>query len=203
MSFKQRLDFLGVGGQILIDGQEHGLHRGQPEGKASGKVFHQDTEEAFHGAVNHPVDHDGAVLVVVLALVGQVEALGQGHVQLDGAALPGPAQGILDVDVDFGTVEGAVALVDDVFLAVILQGLAQAVGGLFPLFIRADGFFRTGGKVPGERSGRSGCRSVLPDAAHPVPRRRSGPGVMKIWASSWWKARTRNKPESAPESSCR
>jgi hypothetical protein len=66
---------------------------------------------------------------------------------LNGAALPGPPQGVLDVQIDFGPVKGAITLVDAVFLAVGIQRRAEAVGGLFPLLVGADGFFRPGGQL--------------------------------------------------------
>ena len=68
-------------------------------------------------AQHHPVDHDGAVLLAVLAGVLQLKALRQLAVQLDGAALPGAAQGVGQMEVQLGAVEGAVALVDHEVLA--------------------------------------------------------------------------------------
>ena len=71
------------------------------------------------------MDHDGAVLLVVRAHVLQLEALGELGVELDGAALPGAAQGVGQVEVQLGAVEGAVALVDHVGLAHLGDGLFQ------------------------------------------------------------------------------
>ena len=74
-------------------------------GNAPRKVLGDDADEPLDGAQHHPVDHDGAVLLAVLAGVLQLEPLGQLAVQLDGAALPGPAQGVGQVEVQLGAVE--------------------------------------------------------------------------------------------------
>ena len=102
------------------DGKDLHLDRGQPGGEGPGKVLGDDADEPLDGAQQRPVDHDGAVLLAVLADILQVEALGHLEVQLDGAALPGPAQGVGQVEVQLGAVEGAVARVEDEVLAHLL-----------------------------------------------------------------------------------
>jgi hypothetical protein len=97
--------------------------------------------------------------------VAQIEPLGQGHVELDRAALPGPAQGVLDVDVDLGAVEGAVALVDLVFPAVGVRA-AEARPWRVPTARRCRWIFSAGWKAPGETPGRR-CRRSAPPAQHP------------------------------------
>ena len=51
-----------------------------------------------------------------------LKPLGQLEVQLDGAALPGSADGILQMEVDLRAVEGAVSLVDHVRTGSSLPG---------------------------------------------------------------------------------
>ena len=60
-------------------------------------------------AEDRAVEHDRAVLGVVLADVGEVEALGRDVVELDGAQLPLAADAVGDVEVDLRAVERAVA----------------------------------------------------------------------------------------------
>ena len=79
----------------------------------------QDPDEALEGAHQRPVDHHRPVLGVVGAGVGEVEALGQVVVELDGAELPRAAERVGHVQVDLRAVERAVALVD-----VVLEALA-------------------------------------------------------------------------------
>ena len=78
--------------------------------------------------------HDGAMLLAVLAHVLELEALGHLEVQLDGAALPGPANAVGEVEVELRAIEGAVSLVDLIGLAQLLdggfqRGLSHAPGG--------------------------------------------------------------------------
>ena len=69
----------------------------------------------------------------------ELEALGQVEVHLEGRQLPAAADGVLDVDVDLGAVEGAAALVDGVLQLLLLEGRAQGLGGLVPLVVAAHG----------------------------------------------------------------
>jgi hypothetical protein len=57
--------------------------------------------------------HDRAMFLAIFADVGHVEAFRHEHIQLDGTALPGTADGVFDVEVQFRAVECAVAFVDD------------------------------------------------------------------------------------------
>ena len=77
-------------------------------------MFDQDTDEPLDGTEDDPVDHDRPVPLVVRSHVGDVEPLGHLEVQLDSTALPGPSEDVLQVEVDLGSVERAVSLVDDV-----------------------------------------------------------------------------------------
>ena len=54
--------------------------------------------------------------------VVELEAFRQGEIQLDGGALPHPADGVLDLEIDFGAVEGAAALIN---LVVALRSRAS------------------------------------------------------------------------------
>ena len=93
------------------------------------------------------MDHHRPVLSVVGAGVGELEALGHLEVELAGAALPGAAQGIGDVEVDLRPVEGALAGADVVVAPLALERLAQGALGLLPLLVGADGLLRAGGEL--------------------------------------------------------
>ena len=62
-------------------------------------------------AKNRAMDDHRPVLVIVLANVNQVEALGRGVVELNRAQLPGAANRIRYVEIDLGTIERAIARV--------------------------------------------------------------------------------------------
>ena len=51
------------------------------------------------------------------------------------------------MEIDLGAVERAVALVDDIIQAHVLQSLSQAVGGHLPVLVGPHGILRTGGKL--------------------------------------------------------
>jgi hypothetical protein len=53
------------------------------------------------------VQHCRAVFGPVLADVGRLQALGQDIVELQGAALPGAADGVLQAKLQLGAIEGA------------------------------------------------------------------------------------------------
>ena len=107
----------------------------------------QNADEPLDAAENNAVQHNGAVLFAVFAGIGQVKALRHLEVELNGTALPGSAQRIAEVEVDFRSVKRAVALVDFVRLAILFQGMDQGVRRHFPLLVGTHRIFRPGGKL--------------------------------------------------------
>ena len=106
------------------------------------------------------MNHHGPVLLAVLAGVLQLEALGELAVQLDGAALPGAAQGVGQVEVQLGSVEGAVTLVDDKLLAHGGDGGFQDVLIALPLLHGADVVLGHGGQLDGVAQAEDGVHLV-------------------------------------------
>ena len=81
----------------------------------------QDADEALVRAEDRAVDGHRPLGLPVGVDVLELEALGQHReVDLDGGDLPGAPQHVLDVDVDLGPVEGAVARI---------QLVVEGVGG--------------------------------------------------------------------------
>ena len=70
------------------------LERGEPHREGPSVVLDENGDEALERAVDRPVEHHGPVLLVVLAHVGEVEALGGVVVELDGAELPLAPDGV-------------------------------------------------------------------------------------------------------------
>lgn len=103
---------VGVVAALLGNRKGLDLHGSQPGGELARKVLNQNTDEALDGAKAHAMQHDGALLGAVGIHVLQIKVERHLEVELDGTALPGTAERILQVEVDLGTVEGAVALVD-------------------------------------------------------------------------------------------
>ena len=82
------------------------------------------------------MQHDGTMLFAVLTDIGEIELLGQTHIELDRAALPRTSDGVTQVEVDLRAVKRAVSLVDDIVQATIVQCLLQAICRHLPHLIR-------------------------------------------------------------------
>ena len=126
---------VGVVAALFRDGKRLDLHGSQPGGELARKVLNQNTDEALDGAKAHAMQHDGALLGAVGIHVLQVKVEWHLEVELDGAALPGTAERVLQVEVDLGAVEGAVALVDLVVHVQLFKSGAQALLGASPVLI--------------------------------------------------------------------
>ena len=132
---------------LLGNGKRLDLHGSQPGGELARKVLDQNTDEALDGAKAYAVQHDGALLGAVGVHVLQIKVERHLEVELHGTALPGTAERVLQVEVDLGAVEGAVALVDLVVHAQLLQSGAQALLGARPVLVRTHGVLGAGGKL--------------------------------------------------------
>ena len=138
---------VGVVAALLRNGKCLDLHGRQPGGELARKVLNQNTDEALDGAKAHAMQHDGALLGAVGVHVLQVKVERHLEVELDGTTLPGTAKRVLQVEVDLGAVEGAVALVDLVVHVQLLQSGAQAFLGASPVLVRTHGVLGAGGKL--------------------------------------------------------
>src|SRR4030095_2132162 len=79
------------------------------------------------------MDDDRPVLGVVRTDVFQVESLRNLIVELNGGALPLPADRVRDIEVNLGPIERAVALIDRVRLADRVERLLELRLGVVPL----------------------------------------------------------------------
>ena len=101
-------------------------------------MLQEQRQEALHRPEQRPVDHERAVSLVVRADVPHVEALRLLKIHLEGGQLPAPADGVAQMHVDLGSVEGALALGHGVRNAARVQGRSQGLGGLVPLLEAAQ-----------------------------------------------------------------
>ena len=90
--------------------------------------------------------HHCRVFFTIFTDVGNIEALGQVKIDLDGRALPGFAQRTLKFNIYFGPVEYALSGVYLISHLGLFQSLAQGIGGFFPDFECAGIFVGSGGK---------------------------------------------------------
>ena len=124
--------------ELLRDGKHDDLLGREPQRELAAGVLEQHGHEALHRAERRAVDHDRAVELVVGALVRQVEALREVVVHLDGAQLPLAADGVLDHEVEFWSVEGSFAVLHDRVETLLLGGLHDGRLGLLPVLVRTD-----------------------------------------------------------------
>ena len=109
-------------------------------------MLDQDTDKAFNGTEYHPVDHNGSVLLAVRPDILQFKPLGQLEIQLDGAALPGSADAVHQMEVDLGAIESAVPFVDHIRQLHFFQRFPQGVCRHLPVLVASHGIFRPGGQ---------------------------------------------------------
>src|SRR5699024_7563020 len=102
----------GILEMTLGNGDHLYRYRSQPQREGTGELLDQDTDEPLDAAEGNTVQHDGTMLFAVSTHVGDVEALGHLEVYLDGTALPGTADAVMQVEVDLRAIEGTVALID-------------------------------------------------------------------------------------------
>ena len=110
-------------------------------------MLNQNTDETLNGAEAYTVNHDRTLLGAVLSRIFQVKPLRHLEIQLDGAALPCSAQGIPQVEINLRSVERAVAFIDNIIKAHVLQRLLKAVCSHLPILVRTHGILRPGGQL--------------------------------------------------------
>src|SRR5579859_174284 len=122
----------------LTDGDDGHLDGREPDGKRAGVMLNQHAERALHGTIKRAMHHDRLLARAVFRYVFQLEAVRQVEVELNGGKLPGAADGVHQLDVDFRAVKRGFAhnrLVGNIHL---LQDLLQRVDGAVPVLLAAD-----------------------------------------------------------------
>src|SRR3954463_510561 len=114
------------------DGDDARLDGRQPYREIAREVLDEDGDEALEGSVDGAVDHHRAMERVVLAHVLEIEALRSRVVELDGAELPESADAVLHLEIELGSVEGAVARVLHPGHGGLLDGGLEARLGTIP-----------------------------------------------------------------------
>ena len=150
------MNFLGVGLVVFRNGDDDHLAGADEERELTGRVLRQNGNEALHTSQNSSV-HDHGTGIPGLAFniieifrafsVLKLKALGKREIKLNGATLVGALHGIVEFDVNFGAVEGAIAGVQFPDLAGGVQRLSQCFFGVVPqlkipqVLLRACGQF--------------------------------------------------------------
>ena len=111
--------------------------------------------------------HHRLVRLAVLGDVLELEPRRVVEVHLDGRALPGPVERVLDLDVDLGAVEDALAGVDHVRQAARLERLAQGLRRDLPLLVAAARLLRLRREVDVVAVEAEGAEDVRREVEHP------------------------------------
>ena len=147
-------DLLGVVAGLLGHGKHLDLERREPRRELACVLLGEHANEALERAEARTVNHDRLLLGAVCVRVLQLEVMRELEVELDRAALPGTAKAVLQVEIDLGTVECAVALVDGVLDAHGLERLAQALLGVGPVLVGAHGVLGARGELDAVREAK-------------------------------------------------
>src|SRR6266851_3985405 len=143
-------DVLGVVGDFFADRADLHLHGREPERKCAGVMLDQDAEEALDGTEQGAVYHERLMLGAIVGDVLQAEASGEIEIELHGGELPGAADGVNELDVDLGAVEGRFALHFLERNVHALHRVGEGGGGAAPVFGLAGVIFRMRGVPVGE-----------------------------------------------------
>src|SRR5713101_1233641 len=143
-------DVIGVVGDFFAERADLDLHGREPKRKRAGVMFDQDAEEALDGTEQGAVDHQRLMLGAVFGDVLQAEACGEIEIELHGGELPGAADGVNELDVDLGAVEGRFALHFLERNVHALQAVGERGGGAVPVFGLAGVILRMRGVPVGE-----------------------------------------------------
>ena len=149
------------------------------------------------------VDHHRPVLGVVGAGVGELEALGHGVVELDRPELPRAADRVGHVQVDLRAVERAVARVELVLEALVVERAARAPPRRGPTSPRCRSASRAASRARAAARSRTCRRSRSRSPGSGWTSSSICSSVQKMWASSWVMWRTRSRPCSVPLGSWR
>ena len=109
-------------------------------------MLDQDSDETLDGTEYHTVDHDRSVFLSVGSRILQVEPEGQLEVKLDRTALPGPSDGILQMEVDLRSVERSVTFIYHIRKSDVFQSAAQSICSHLPFCIASHAVLRTCGQ---------------------------------------------------------
>src|SRR5216683_3035017 len=143
-------DVLGIIGHFFADRADLHLHGSEPKRKRAGVMLDQDAEEALDGTEQGAVNHERLMPGAIVGDVLQAEASGQIEIELHGGELPGAADGVNELDVDLGAVEGRFALHFLERNVHALQAVGERGGGAVPVFGLAGVILRMRGVPVGE-----------------------------------------------------
>ncbi len=140
-----------MGIEVDGNGDDAYLLRRQPHRERAREVLNQNGDKALEGPTHGAMNDHGAMGRVVLAGIRKVKTLRRVVVELNGAELPRPTNGVGDIEVDLGAVKRPVAFLHLVASPCGLECGPQTRFGAIPEFVTADPLFRTRGELERRR----------------------------------------------------
>ena len=140
-------DRVGIVVVTIGDRDDRHLDWCQPHREGTGVMLHEYPREALDRTCLGAVNHVRLLGGVPRAHVFELEPIWQAEVELDRRALPASADGVLDVNIDLGAVEGSLTGRRLVGNPVILEGLGECFLGDNPSVGISYGFLRLGAQV--------------------------------------------------------
>lgn len=123
------MDLFGIGLVVFGNGDHDHLSRVEEKGVFTSRVFSDNRDETFHTSQNSSMDDHRAcipglafhiILIFIAFTVLQIKAFGIVEVQLDRSALMRTFKCVIELNVDFRSIEGTVTRIQ-------LPRLAQGV----------------------------------------------------------------------------
>src|SRR5699024_8493396 len=130
--------------RIFVGNRKHFyLNRSQPGRERSCEMLDQDTDETLDGTERHAMDHDRTMFLSVCSCVLQLKPQRKLEIQLDGSALPGSSDGVLQMEVDLRSVECSVTFVYYILQSQFIQSRAKRLCCNLPVLVASHAVFRT------------------------------------------------------------
>ena len=142
--FRQILTIITL---IVGDIENHSLGWRQPGGECAFVFLNQNTDEPLERSEHRPVQHDRRPTLGIICHILGAKAARHGKIDLNGTALPYPADTVFQGEFDFRAVESAFARQQLPIHALTIQRLFQGGLGLVPDFVGTDPLLRAGGQL--------------------------------------------------------
>ena len=107
-------------------------------------MLDQDSDKPLNGTKCYTMNHNRTVLFSVCSDIFQLKPLGHLKIQLDGSALPGPSDGIYQMEINFRPIKRTVPLIHHIVQTQLRQSRAQTFCGHLPILVTSHTVLRTG-----------------------------------------------------------
>ena len=145
-SFQRRRRLASISRCVFRYGCDDHLDRSKPHRESAGEVFDQNSQKPLERPQHRTMEHDRTVLHPVLADILSPETLRQHEVELKRSALPCPANGVLQMKLQFRAVKSPLSGEELQDLSCRLSSPAQHALSSIPRVVCPRPDIRTQGK---------------------------------------------------------